>query len=30
MYNWSDNKVCFGKGNPKNFEGKEIKFMPQS
>lgn len=26
MYDWNDKKLCFGKGNPKSFEGKEIKF----
>lgn len=26
MYDWNDKKLCFGKGNPKSFEGKEMKF----
>ncbi len=27
LYNWSENKIVFGKGTPRSFEGKEIKFL---
>ncbi len=30
LYNWSDNKLFFGKGEPLNFEGKEIKFYSEN
>ncbi len=26
VYDWNEKKLSFGKGNPKSFEGKEIRF----
>lgn len=26
-YNWADKKLIFGKGQPRNFDGKEIRFF---